>query len=140
MIDRQTRDAYVARDAALRAWLTANKRNSYRSEELPAELSPTLTNEQRADVEVFDWLDNPPDTYFAYIQGRGAIGHWVTNWTGRQLARIVWRGDSYKGPLGDKRFNFRAVGTNGKVYAGTAYVSSGEYVRLRAVKPRKGEQ
>lgn len=135
-IDKQTRDAWHAHDAALHAWMRANNRNSYRSEELPAQLLPTLTNEQQADIEMFDWLNDPPVKYFAYTKSDkfGLTGSHITNWTGRELARIVHRGSVYRSNMGDRRCSFRAIGSNGLTYSGTAYIDAGDYVRMRAIK------
>ena len=132
MIDRATRDAYVKRDSDLRAWMSAHKTNSYHPDELPEALKPTLTNEQRADVELFDWINNPPARYFAYMTN--SKPEFITNWTGQNLARIIECGAVYRSNIGDRRQNFRCKGTNGVTYSGTAYIDSGDYVRMRAVK------
>jgi len=121
-----------ARLAALDAWMASQKRNWYDPAELPAGID-TPTNEERADLEVHEWLTNPPSRYFAYIDEVG-IGQLVTNWTGRQLGHITWCGRRWRNNFGDRRVNFRMVGTNGVNYAGTAYPDSGTYCRLRAVK------
>lgn len=137
MIDKTTRDAYMAREHALHDWMRANKTNSYRPEDLPENLRPTLTNDQRADVEEFDWINDPSMRYFAYTKSTardGITSDVVTSWTGRTLAAIVWTGAVFRSSFGDHRANFRAKGTNGQMYAGTAYIDAGDYVRMRAIK------
>ncbi len=136
MIDKQTRDAWRGRDAALHDWLKANKRNGYRPEELPAHLLPTITNEQRAECELFDWQNDPPARYFAYTESdkHGLTGSHITGWTGLKLACITQRGYVYRSNMGDRRCNFRAIGSNGLTYSGIAFIDAGDYVRMRAVK------
>jgi len=88
-IDKQTRDAWHAHDADLHAWMRANNRNSYRPEELPAQLLPTLTNEQLASIEMFDWINDPPKRYFAYVKSdRGGI-------TGSHITSLTYSGTAY---------------------------------------------
>lgn len=124
MIDKQTRDSIVARDAALRAWL--GKRCSYHPSELPAGLLPTVTNDERAQCEHFDWINNPPDRYFAYPSGMT-----IVNWTGIKLADVLWWGQPYMSNWGDTRRAFQCRGTNGIIYSGIEY---GTYIRMRAIK------
>jgi hypothetical protein len=125
MIDKQTRNSIVARDAALRAWM--GERNSYHPSELPAELLPTVTNDERAQCEYFDWINNPPARYFAYPSGMT-----IVNWTGIKLADVLWWGRAYRSNMGDTRRSFRCQrAENGIVYSGVEY---GTYVRMRAIK------
>lgn len=76
--------------------------------------------------------------YFAYWRehdGQRSIG----TWTGDQLATVTWASRPYRVPafgFPSTRVNFRALGIDGREYAGTYYSSSGSYVRMRAVKPR----
>jgi hypothetical protein len=62
----------------------------------------------------------------------------LTTWTGELLARVTWAGAPYEcpafGSFPSTRRNFRAVGIDGRVWAGTYYQSSGDYVRMRALK------
>lgn len=81
----------------------------------------------RQEVEAFK--AKRPEHYFAYIDGAK-----ITTWTGDELARVVWSGDRFSDNFGGTRRNFRARGINGVTYSGTAYVSAGDYVRMRAVK------
>jgi hypothetical protein len=61
----------------------------------------------------------------------------VTNWTGRELGRVVRAGFVYRSNMGDKRRNVTVQGNNGVMYSGTAYMTNGTYVRLRATKSQK---
>jgi hypothetical protein len=121
-----------ARLAALDEWMASQKRNWYDPAELPADINPP-TNEERADLEVYEWLTNPPLRYFAYVDDV-VVGQPVINWTGRQLGHVTWCGHMWRDNFGTRRVNFRMVGTNGVSYAGTAYPDSGTYCRLRATK------
>lgn len=125
MIDKQTRDSIVARGAALRTWL--GKRNSYRAAELPPELLPTVTNDERGQAELFDWVNDPPKKYFAYPSGMT-----IVNWTGIKLADVLWWSRPYRSNWGDTRRTFRCQrAENGVIYSGIEY---GTYVRMRAIK------
>jgi len=118
----------MQREAALKAWL--GKRCSYHPSEVPADIQPP-TNEERSEVELFDWITDPPSRYFAYVANDFGS---VTNWIGARLGTVHWRGSEFRDNLGGKRRHFRMMGTNGKLYSGTAYVSAGDYCRLREVK------
>lgn len=126
-----------ARDAALHAWMQANKTNSYKPEELPAELQPTVTNAERSDWEIFEFLHDPPQSYFCYIvRDEENAGCWIaTNWPGARLSegRAVL-GAEYRSNMGDKRRSVCFRGINGLCYAGTFYCGAGNYARVKAVK------
>jgi hypothetical protein len=101
-------------------------------------------NDERSRVEVADFIADPPDRYFAYHarknRAAGAIvGAEITTWTGSVLARVISRGFVYRSNLGDRRQSFRAVAINGAVYSGIAYLDSGDYVRMRKVRPDAAE-
>jgi hypothetical protein len=126
-----------ARDAALSAWMKANKTNSYRREELPAEINPP-TNDERSQCEIFEFLHDPPQTYFCYIVKDKESGRWiVSNWPGAPLSegRVIL-GNEYRSNVGDKRRSvwFRAI--NGKCYAGTFYCGAGDYARVKMTKEK----
>ena len=127
MITKAQRDEIMERETKLREWM--GKRSSYHPSELPVTINPP-TNEERSAVELFDWIMDPPKRYFAYAVKEGAI----SNWMGESLGTITWEGATYRDNMGGKRKNFRMLGTNGIWYSGTAYVSSGDYCRLKAIK------
>ena len=126
-----------ARDAALRAWMKANRTNSYKPEELPEELQPTVTNEERSQCEIFEFLHDPPESYFCYIvRDKEHSGCWLAvNWPGAPLSegRAVL-GAEYRSNMGDKRRAVWFRGINGKCYAGTFFCGAGDYARVKAVK------
>jgi len=105
----------------------------------------TMTNEQRSAEEVAAFKADEPGPYFAYwnVRGRWAkpgvepeliVGDLITTWTGEELGRIVWVGRPFYSSFTDRRQNFRALGVNGATYSGTAFLTAGEYVRMRPVK------
>ena len=49
-------------------------------------------------------------------------------------------GEPFTGAFGDRRQNFRAIAINGQIYTATAYLSSGDYVRMRRAKPRSARE
>lgn len=101
-----------------------------------------MTNEQRSAAEVAAFKADTPGPYFAYHAGpafrprgeRMAVGRRITTWMNDDLAAVIEAGDTFRSAFGDTRQNFRALGINGVTYAGTAYLSAGDYVRMRAVK------
>lgn len=124
-ITQQQRDAIVARDKQLSDWL--GSRLSYRPEEVPMWIH-VPTNDERAQVELFDFINLKPAQVFCYpSKDCGA----VTCWTGFELGKIVHKGRAYRSGFGDKRQSIRVAGVNGVTYSGTIY---GTYVRLKAVK------
>jgi hypothetical protein len=89
-----------------------------------------LTNKDRSNIEVYEWLKNPPQSYFVYISEK----EWdVVTWTGQKLGK-VWMGSSYKSNFGDMRRSIDVIGTNGVKYYGTYFCSAGDYARIKAYK------
>jgi hypothetical protein len=106
---------------------------------------PTLTNDERSKVEVAAFMQEKPDRYFAYWNARGRWsrpgepaalipGDTITTWPGDVLATITWTGEVFASSFSDRRQSFRARGINGVTYSGTAYLTAGDYVRMRAVR------
>ena len=124
MITQQERDSIMQREQALQQWL--GKRRSYHPSELPSTINPP-TNEERSKVELFDWMTDPPERYFAYPSEDWTH---VVNWTGELLGKIIWAGREWRSNMGDKRTPIRVSGSNGRLYSGTIF---GTYLRLRAV-------
>lgn len=100
-------------------------------------------NRATSAQEVADFKANPPDRYFAYHAqrpnealptGPDIMGRRITTWMGDDLARVTWLGDAYRSGFGDVRQNFHALSIDGATsYSGTAYLSAGDYVRMRRV-------
>ena len=125
---KEERDALMAQEEKFIAWL--GKRGSYRLEEVPANCPP-LTNAQRSAVEVYDFVNDPPQKYFAYVSKETMT---VRTWIGDSLGRITWLGKSYSCLFGDTRRAINILGVNGLTYHGVYYESSGDYCRLTANK------
>jgi hypothetical protein len=90
-----------------------------------------MTNEEISAAEVAAFIAEKPARYFAYrVDGESKI----TTWTGEKLGHIQSAGKVYHSNFGDRRMSVRALGVNGVVYSGVAYLDAGDYVRLRAVK------
>src|SRR3990167_9521125 len=74
-----------------------------------------LTNEQRSAIEVYEWIHNPPQQYFIYID---AAKRTATTWTGDKLGEVRF-GREYQ-CLGFGRPSTRVAitvkGLNGKTY------------------------
>lgn len=95
------------------------------------------SNEEIGRLEAADFLRARPAKYFAYHTAKQSglhRGDHITTWTGDELALIVWAGHPFRDGFGGLRQNFRANTRDGVTYSGTAYLSAGDYVRLRAVK------
>jgi len=60
---------------------------SYPMDEMPADC--VLTNDQRAQMEIFQFLSESPLDYTAYYDPEGSRKNIVTNWTGIPLGLVV---------------------------------------------------
>lgn len=128
-------DAWVETKRNKRGWA------SYRDCDVPAYLE-RVSDDERSSVEAYEFVHEPPDTYFVYVQrdtkGPGLLNHavTVTTWTGEVLGRGKL-GPMYKsGPIGHRslRYPITFKGINGHTYRGTFYHSSGDYARVKRVK------
>jgi len=118
--------ARIARYEELRAGRTAV--DTSESAGWPADAQ--VTNEERGQVEVFEWDRDKPDRYFLYI--REATREAVT-WMGDVIGRVIF-GDEYKDNFGGVRRSIVVTGTNGIRYHGTYFKSAGDYARITAYK------
>jgi hypothetical protein len=93
-------------------------------------------NLQQSKQEVEDFKQGKALTYFAYF--RDGTQPTITTFTGDKLADVTLLGHEYKVPafgrVPSTRVNFRAKGIDGRMWAGTYYKSSGDYVRMRVIK------
>lgn len=130
---------------AFHAWL--GKRQSWRTEEAPEGLE--VSNEERSALELYEWHTQRPASYFAYWTMReglerpfdfdcAAAQTRITNWMGETLGIVTHAGKVWTSNFGDKRRAVTVKGTNGVTYHGTAQLSSGTYVRLKAAKVQHG--
>lgn len=114
----------------------------------PAELRESVDakNRESSRNEVAAWLADKPQQYFAYVKERentermgcGSIPNLyirgeLTTWMGDKLG-FVYGGIPYRDSFGAERVSIDVVGTNGVLYHGTYYRSSGNYCRIKAYK------
>jgi hypothetical protein len=156
MISQQMATAIRKREARYDTW--RNGRTSVLTADIPR-WAPT--NAERSQLELFDFVTNPPERYFAYVTinpdgatmpGSGIVDvpTYATATYGLHRVKVgTWVGDSlnsspvtlgavYRSNFGDKRRSIRFVAINGHTYAGTYYQSAGDYCRLRKLStPRK---
>tara|TARA_R100001530_G_scaffold134519_1_gene109542 strand:+ start:635 stop:1030 length:396 start_codon:yes stop_codon:yes gene_type:complete len=87
-----------------------------------------LSNDDRSEIEHYEFFHNPPDKYLLYVNENTSLG---TTWTGQKLGRVYF-GNAYRSNFGDKRQTINFVGINGKRYHGTYYKDAGNYARIKA--------
>lgn len=129
-ITKEQRNEICARLDKFNAWL--GTRCSYRSEEVPAGLE--VSNDERAQVELFDFVNNPPDRYFLYISAKngthyGASGE-ANIWTGVKLGDVQF-GNTWRDNMGSIRVSVSIYAVNGYTYHGTYFKSAGDYARVK---------
>ena len=139
MITKRERDSIMEREATLWAYCASqgftSKRTGwtrYKPEQV-AHLNPP-TNEERSQVEVFDFVTDPPSKYFLYINPEK---HAATTFTGDRLGSVRF-GQEYQTPafggFGSTRVPVTIQAINGRVYHGTYFKSSGDYARIKIAK------
>jgi hypothetical protein len=123
------------RNDALMAWVDSirgkNGWASYRPEDKPAHI-PNVTNEERSALELFDFVTNPPDKYFLYIN---TATRKATTWTGDVLGHVFF-GREWRDNFGGRRVPITISAINGRVYHGTYFKSSGDFARIRQSKKK----
>jgi hypothetical protein len=123
------------RNDALMAWVDSirgkNGWASYKPEDKPANV-PDVSNEERGALEVFEFVTNPPDKYFLYIN---ETTHTATTWTGDKLGHVLF-GREWRDSFGGRRVPVTLRAINGLVYVGTYYKSSGNFARIRQSKKK----
>jgi len=90
------------------------------------------TNEEKSQIEDFEWRMYPPSRAFGYYD---AAMTKITGFMGNVLGRIIWKG-SVTRAFGGKRQNITIVGTNNVMYAGVCNLTGGTYCRLKRIKGR----
>lgn len=101
-----------------------------------------ITNEERGQLEQFEVWRDKPERLFAYASAdeRNSVGTpygnacKVTVWPGQPLGYGAW-GKPYRDNFGGTRRSVH-VRIAGCEYSGTAFVSAGDYCRLRRIKGR----
>jgi len=118
-------------EAAALKYRTDNKTNG-----IPVEICNSfpfaneVDNNLRSAIETYEFISNPPDKYFIYINESKCI---ATTWTGQPLGSVSF-GQEYRSNMGDKRQPVSILGINGRKYHGTYYKSSGNYARIKIKK------
>lgn len=102
-----------------------------------AGLSKEITNEERSKIELYEFVHDPPEKYFAYYDKPLTK---ISNWMGVKLGDIISKSGVYEvgfrmvtGRRG-RAVNVRIKGINGVTYAGTCYLDAGDYCRMKALK------
>ena len=94
-------------------------------------MKPWIINDYQSALEVYEFLEDPPDKYFAYVDEKEMR---LITWTGQTLGKIIKMGGKFKGNMGDDRITIIVKGINGREYYGTYYCSAGDYARIKAYK------
>ena len=88
------------------------------------------TNEERGQLEVYEFMTNPPDKFYAFYSDD--MRH-IKTFMGEIIGDIVHRGAERR-PMGGRVVSVRVRGINGATYAGTCNMSSGTYCLLKRTK------
>ena len=101
-----------------------------------------MTNKERSQREVSEWIADPPQAYFVYVRdinsdGRAPV---VTTWMGDVLGTITGWGATWTDNFGSVRRTIYVHGTNGVDYYGTYFKSAGDYARIKAHRHQGGDQ
>lgn len=88
------------------------------------------SNDELGELEFYNFMTKAPDAIFAYYKHDARVGEEISNFPGKVLGAIVWRGQETR-PLGGRMVSIRMRGVNGFMYAGKCNLSSGTYCRLR---------
>ncbi|MDH3291537.1 MAG: hypothetical protein OEO20_11400 [Gemmatimonadota bacterium] len=133
------RDAERVRrqEARFRAWL--GKRRSWHPSEVPNDALPP-SNAQRSALEVYDWHTTPPSRYLGYValpkdhSGPVLFTTWVGDRLGTARLGPRYRCPGFAGSYSERQ-SITVHGDNGRTYAGTYYVSTGDYARVKELTP-----
>jgi len=116
----------------------AERKRLYGNKSIGAAESNTLpyspTNDERGQMEVYEFVTDIPKKYFAYVHCEGERPIAITTWPGDNLGMIIGRGLPYYSNMGDKRVNIRVKAINGREYTGIYFQSAGDYCRLKICK------
>lgn len=95
-----------------------------------------MTNDERGLLEQYEIWRDKPDRIFAYakIGANGSVC--VSTWPGQPLGYGTAGPSAWRSNFGDKRRTIY-VTVAGEIYTGTAYLSGGDYCRLRKTRKRK---
>lgn len=88
---------------------------------------PQVSNAERSAVEVYEFIERPPETYFLYINRDQKT---AATWTGDVLGQVTF-GCAFRSNMGDKRIPITIRAINGHTYHGTFFASAGGYARVK---------
>ena len=126
-ITKERYDWLKEKQAVYDAW--AEKfRVSNRMTIIPAgEVPPVdFTNDHRAEIEIYEFLNNKPKKYSFYVDMKNEE---VTTWTGKVLGNITKIDNT---PAGNHRMIIHAI--NGVWYKGCFYPKHGDYINVKEMK------
>lgn len=91
------------------------------------------TNEELSELELFEFVRDRPDRYFAYYDDDMKQ---VTTWMGQKLGDIIYKGPVYRTGWwpGARKQRVRVRAVTGDTYAGPCELDAGTYCRLRRMK------
>ena len=101
---------------------------AFRPEEVPEDCR--IENGELSALEVYEFVNDPPERYFAYVDARWKI---LTTWTGDKLGDVTF-GTPWVDNFGGRRVPITVAAINGRRYYGTYFESSGNYARIRACR------
>ena len=107
---------------------------NYVDQEMIKQLPDNCTHKEISSIEVYEFVNDPPDKYFAYIgvYPKSPNGE-MTTWMGEKLGRVLlW--NTWRSNFGDQRVSIDVWGINGIKYHGFYYKSAGDYCRITAYK------
>lgn len=133
LTDSQYQELKARYDAYHAAREELCKGRNYVTVEEQAILPSSCTSEEISQLEVYEFMKNPPTKYFAYVTIPEHGGYKITTWTGELLGRVTHYGE-WVSNMGDRRASIRVKAINGKMYHGTFYKSTGDYCRLTMSK------
>ncbi len=130
MITKEQYDDIMAREAVRKQFLDHKRRRYITAEE--AKTLPRVTNEEISAAEVYEFISDPPDKYFVYINEER---HEATTWIGEKLGNVTGLSQTPKrSNFGDFRVYIDVYGINGKKYHGVYFKSAGDYARIKMYK------
>lgn len=93
-----------------------------------------ITNKERAKIEMYEIMNDKPESYFCYLTKTKSGRIIISNWTGKFIAKAFiikkWRDN-----FGGERISFNtSKAINGLRYYGTGFCGFGGYARIKAYK------
>lgn len=104
------------------------------------QLPPRPTNDELAQLEVYDWITNPPEKYFTYVTEVRNVPASIGTWTSLPLGIVTDYGRvvTCYTPSGGQyqKQHITVKGTNGYDYQGWYYCSTGTYARIKRIRTK----